>query len=155
VDTNSKKSIEGVWRQKKIPVIYRKGKPPLMVRLPYSENNFDWLRDTKLRRPKWNIEYKCWETPLSWLNDIVTRTLNLYNHIYIIQPYQPQEKCAPACWNAKGHICQCACMGEHHGSQNPDGHWFIVSETFATRWREKVLACRLLVRKDELKDMYF
>ena len=38
-------------------------------------------------------------------------------------------------------------MGEYHGSENPEGRWFVVSDTFAVRWEDKELACRLLTRK--------
>jgi hypothetical protein len=38
-------------------------------------------------------------------------------------------------------------MGRHHGAGN-DGTWFEVSDTFATRWGEKELACRLLTAKN-------
>lgn len=36
-------------------------------------------------------------------------------------------------------------MGLHHGAGN-DGSWFEVSETFAARWSDRELACRLLSR---------
>jgi hypothetical protein len=38
-------------------------------------------------------------------------------------------------------------MGANHGFGN-DGSWFEVSETFATRWGEEELACRLMVKRD-------
>lgn len=44
------------WRQTAIPVVYRPGDAPLLVKLPFAVDNADWLH----------------------------------------------EKCAPACWNAKG-----------------------------------------------------
>jgi hypothetical protein len=77
----------------------------------------------------------------------VEQTLKKYKKLYIIQPYRVQEKCAPACWNAEKHECQCSCMGENHGMGNPSGKWFVVSETFATTWRQNELACRLLTAK--------
>lgn len=46
--------------------------------------------------------------------------------------------------NALGDECQCSCMGEHHGSQGPAGRWKVVSNSFATRWGESAVACRLI-----------
>jgi hypothetical protein len=34
-------------------------------------------------------------------------------------------------------------MGLHHGA-GTDGSWFEVSDTFATRWGDQKLACRLM-----------
>lgn len=137
--------IDAVWRQKKIPVIYRApGGDPLLVKLPYSDANYDWLRGDNHRKPKWIKQYTCWETPRAWFNDLVNRILRKYRKLYIIQPYRKQEVCAPSCMNAEGHECQCSCMGANHGSQSINNSWFVVSETFATRWHEKELACRLL-----------
>ena len=150
MDRFSEERIKSIWRQNDVPVIYRRGGDnQLLVKLPYSSNNMEWLReDTKRKKPIWIDKYKCWETPKSWFNDLVDRLLIRFGKVYIIQPYREQEKCAPACWNAKGHECQCSCMGEHHGSGNPSDRWFIVSETFATRWHDRELACRLLIKQD-------
>jgi hypothetical protein len=60
--------------------------------------------------------------------------------LYIIQPYREQEKCSPSCQDAEGHECQCSCMGRYHGIGR-------VSDTFATRWGDQELACRLLTVK--------
>jgi len=142
--------IARVWRQKRIPVVYRaSGSGPLLLRLPYAKDNYAWLRGYNQRKPKWDPQYKCWHTPRSWFNRLVDRCLNRFGKIYVIQPYREQEKCAPACWNAKGHECQCSCMGANHGSRSPEGRWFIVSNVFATRWRDQELACRLLTRSAE------
>lgn len=143
---NDRKKIEAIWLQNVIPVIYRRGAGyPLLLRLPYKEDNRIWLRDQNKRKPKWIGENKrYWEIPASWLNSIVSRLLNRWGKLYIIQPFREQEKCAPACWNARGHECQCSCMGENHGSKNLEERWFIVSDTFATKWNTKELACRLL-----------
>jgi hypothetical protein len=62
----------------------------------------------------------------------------------LIQPYREQEKCAPSCFNARGHDCQCQCMGANHGRGGPNAGWFVVSDTFATKWGEEHLACRLM-----------
>jgi hypothetical protein len=80
------------------------------------------------------------------VNHFVDQSFRRYGKVYIIHLYREQEKCSPACQNAAGHECQCSCMGRHHGAGN-DGTWFEVSDTFATRWGKKELACRLLTAK--------
>ncbi|MBP7721282.1 MAG: hypothetical protein KA155_01990 [Alphaproteobacteria bacterium] len=142
-----KKKLDDVWKQKRIPVIKRLGKEyPLLIRLPYQDNNRAWLQNGRRSKPKWDKNQTHWEIPKVWFNDIVDRSLERWGMIWIIQPHRTQEKCAPACWNAEGHECQCSCMGEHHGSQSSSRSWFIVSETFATRWGTEEIACRLLKR---------
>lgn len=139
------KNIEAVWRQLSIPVVYRPpDKGEILLKLPFSKNNYEWIKSNNQRKPKWLNQFKCWQLPRSWFNKVVEDTLTKHKKLYIIQPYREQEKCAPACWNAEGHECQCSCMGANHGAGNSDGHWFIVSDTFATTWRQRELACRLL-----------
>ncbi len=143
--------LKAIWKQGKIPVVLRKAKPePLYIRLPYSPDNKEWLKEGHRNRPQWLPDLKCWNTPRSWFEDIVQRALREFGKVYVIQPYRTQQKCAPACWNATGVNCECSCMGEHHGSGNPSGKWHIVSETFAVQWGEKQYSCRLIspIRKD-------
>jgi hypothetical protein len=90
-------------------------------------------------RPRWIKDGKYWEVPNSWFNDLVNGALDRWGKVYIIQPYREQEKCAPACMNALGHECQCSCMGQNHGAGGSDSGWFVVAETFASRWHEKEL----------------
>ncbi len=146
------RSATEIWRQKLIPVIFRRAKGmPLLVKLPYSkENPRDWLRDDKHRIPVWDEQYKCWEVPHAWLNRLVRRLLDRCGKVYLIQPYNMLEKCAPACQNATGFECECACMGEYHGSLSGAG-WYVVSETFAFRWQTRELACRLIVKPELAK----
>jgi hypothetical protein len=137
--------IRAVWNQRAIPVILRRGGKgqKLRVRLPYASDNRQWLQQSGRDSPKWDRDHRCWETPKAWFDDLVKRALRKYGKVYIIQPYRVQEKCAPACWNAMGHECQCSCMGANHG-MGADGRWFVVSDTFAVRWGELQLACRLM-----------
>jgi hypothetical protein len=138
-------SLRQVWNQKNIPVILRRGGKGqlLRLRIPFTKENRIWLQNGRPANPTWLKDKKCWELPASWFNDFVTRALNKFGKLYVIQPYREQERCAPACQNAVGHECQCSCMGANHGAGN-DGSWFEVSETFATRWSEQHLACRLM-----------
>lgn len=135
-----------VWNQSETPVILRRtGKDErLRARLPFAPENNAWLRNGRRRSPDWIASGKYWELPKSWFNDFVERTLARFGKLYVIQPYREQEKCSPACLNAAGHECECSCMGANHGAGN-DGSWFEVSETFATRWGDRQLACRLML----------
>ena len=144
--TTERPRAHGVWKQKTVPVIFRPGgKRPLMVEFSYGPGNREWLREGHRAKPQWNDRFKCWEVPRSWFEDVARRLLRRFGRVYIIQPFRLQEKCAPACWNATGPECECSCMGEHHGSGNPPGKWYVVSETFAVRWEERRYACRLIV----------
>ena len=139
------KNAAAIWKQNSVPVIYRQGgSQPLMIRLPFAKDNRDWLQSDRRRTPEWNARFKCWDTPRSWFDDVVTRSLQRFGRIYVIQPYRVQEKCAPACWNARGFECECSCMGAHHGSRNPSGKWRVISDTFAIEWHGRQLACRLI-----------
>ena len=138
--------LRDIWRRADPPVIFRRGGAcPLLVRTPFSANNFAWLRGDKRHKPKWNEQYKCWETPVAWYDWLARRLLAKHSAVYLIQLYREQQKCAPACWNAQGLDCECSCMGENHGSGFPGGSWREVSETFAFTWGAQKYACRLLV----------
>lgn len=140
--------LDRVWNQKHIPVVFRRGGrgERLRIRLPYSADNRAWLQGERRTSAEWNAAERCWEVPKAWFNDFVREALARYGRLYIVQPYREQEVCAPACWNAVGHECNCSCMGANHGAGDSGG-WFEVSETFATRWGERHLACRLMTRK--------
>lgn len=141
-------SLKSVWNQTQTPVVLRRGGKGqrLRIRLPFADDNRRWLQADKRTAANWEPTHKCWEVPKAWFNEFVESALHRYGALYVIQPYREQEKCAAACLNATGHECQCSCMGANHGAGN-DGSWFEVSETFATRWGEQHLACRLMVAK--------
>lgn len=135
-----------IWQKANPPVIFkRKSSEPLLIRLPYASNNFSIVRGDKRHKPKWNDQYKCWESPVAWYDDLAHRLLTRFGGVYLIQLYREQQKCAPACWDAKGLHCECSCMGANHGSGHPSGKWHEVSETFAFEWGDKKYACRLLL----------
>jgi len=141
------RSAASIWRQREIAVIYRRGRGiPLMVKLPYSPDNFTWLRAEKHRKPEWIKQFKCWEVPIAWFDDVILRALKRFGRIYVIQPFRALEKCAPACWNARAFQCECSCLGKNHGSF-PAGNWWVISETFAMQWQGRELACRLIERR--------
>lgn len=148
IDAAERLTRKYVWDQRQIPVVLRRSGTGerLRVRLPVADDNRRWLQNGRRNAPEWFAEKAYWELPKAWFNDFVDRALRRYGKVYIIQPHREQEKCSPACQNAAGHECQCSCMGQHHGAGN-DGTWFEVSDTFATRWGEKELACRLLTAR--------
>jgi len=143
---SGEQKIKAIWLQSAIPVVYREGKgQPLLLRLPYRDDNYDWLKNDRRTRPKWTpAPGKYWKIPNAWFNDLITRSVKRFGSIYVIQPYRKQEKCARACWEAKGFECECSCMGENHGSEDPGRGWVEIAETFATRWRQRELACKLI-----------
>jgi len=142
-------NLDYVLTQKQTPVaqLLKGTGQKLIVRLPYAENNRDWLQNDRRSQPKWIVAHKHWELPKSWFDDFVKRALQKYGKLYIIQSYRAQEKCSPSCQNAINHECQCSCMGRNHGAGN-DGSWFEVSDAFSTRWGERELACRLMIAKN-------
>jgi hypothetical protein len=144
---DDEQKLREVWKQWKIPVVLRRpGKgEKVRLRLPLARGNELWLRTGHNREPQWVEKGKYWEIPKSWFNDFVERALDKYGSLYVIQPHREQETCSPACWNAIGHECQCSCMGANHGA---DRHrdLFVVSDTFATRWNDAELACRLMTK---------
>ncbi|MFK5892160.1 MAG: hypothetical protein QM504_02950 [Pseudomonadota bacterium] len=148
MDHQSYKKLKSIWNQQDIPVIFRPGsKDKLKAKIPFFKGNRSWLKYGHRIEPIWNKEKKHWVIPNSWFNDIVNKSINKYGKVYVIQPYRAQEKCAPACWNAKGHECNCSCMGENHGTGGSNSDWLIISDAFATKWGEKEYACRLLSNK--------
>jgi len=140
--------LHRIWSQSSIPVIYRQASPnPLLIRVPFSSDNYAWLRGDKRHKPRWDAQHKRWETPMAWFDDLVGRMLKRHGQVYVIQLYKEQQKCAPACWNAQGFHCECSCMGANHGSGHPDGKWHEVSETFAFQWGHRQYACRLITER--------
>lgn len=137
--------LREIWQQKRVPVVYRQGgRKPLLIRIPYHPSNRQWLKGAHRNQPEWNGEGKRWETPKSWYEDVVKLSLERFGSIYVIQPFRTQQKCAPACWNADGINCECSCMGANHGSGNPSGRWYVVSETCAVQWNGRQYSCRLV-----------
>jgi hypothetical protein len=146
---SERERLRRVWNQRAIPVILRRPQGPLRMRLPYRASNRAWLRGPGRINPAWKLMGRYWELPRAWFDRLVDQCLFDFGRVYVVQPYREQEKCAPACWNAKGHECQCSCMGLNHGIHDDDGRWKIVSEAFATRWGPQEVACRLIQARSE------
>lgn len=135
-----------IWSQNRVPVIYRRARPnPVLVRLPYAVDNFEWLRSERRNKPQWNRQYRCWETPVAWFDGLVEACLRRFGRVYLVQLHHERQQCAPACWDARGFHCECSCMGANHGAGHPGNAWHEVSETFALSWGPARYACRLVV----------
>lgn len=140
--------LRGIWRQSSTPVIFRQGLGfPLLFKLPYRTDNRDWVRNGQRNKPDWNERYKCWEIPRAWFEKSIRAALERFGEIYVIQPLRMQQKCAPACWSAEGISCECSCMGENHGTGQPMGRWYVVSDTCAVSWGEHEYFSSLLKPK--------
>lgn len=143
--TEKDSRLRDIWRNGRIPVVFRRGKPnPLLVRLPYAVGNYEFLRGEKIRKPVWDAKNDRWEVPVAWFDDLIKRLVRKYGQVYVIQLFREQQKCARACWDAKGMHCECSCMGATHGTGHPGGKWYEVSETFACHWGPKKYSCRLI-----------
>lgn len=54
--------LRKIWAQTRIPVVYRQERPkPILARLPYSSDNYTWLRDNYRFKPRWHPTDKSWE----------------------------------------------------------------------------------------------
>ncbi len=144
---DNRERLRQILGQEHIPVLIRTVQSGLRIRLPFRPYNRAWLKGERRMKPKWSRDRRYWTVPKAWFNAMVQQCLQEFGRVYVVQPYREQEKCAPACWNAVGDECQCSCMGEHHGSQGPAGRWKVVSDTFATQWGERAVACRLIRRR--------
>lgn len=147
-------TITEVWNQRKVPVILRRNGQGerLRARVP-TRRNADgyrvaksWIGACGKTKATWIYDEYYWEIPKSWFDTFVKRSLATFGAVYIIQPLNTREVCAPACRNATHFECECSCMGANHGMRNNDG-WFDVHDAFSVRQGEKNLACRLVVRK--------
>jgi hypothetical protein len=150
MDDEDGKRVRDAWNQRSIPIILRRSQGQLRLRVPVKSidglwigTTRAWLRSNRHHLPVWDYTSKHWEVPARWFNNLVEQLLKQYKLLYIIQPHREQEVCASQCWNAEGHDCQCSCLGENHG-QGKMGHWLEISDTFATRWGDTKMACRLM-----------
>ncbi len=150
MENANRNEIEIVWKQGKIPVIYRPPKTgDILIRFPNLPISEKWLNEGRKKKPILvnDVIPIYWKFPRSSFNIMVNRILVKYRSLYIIQYYNAQEKCASKCQNAEGFECECSCMGKYHGDSNPKGKWYHVSDTFATQWKGQSLAYRLLLAK--------
>lgn len=62
-----------VWNQDEVPVILRRvgNGERLRVRIPYSDDNRNWLQNYRRHKPVWVADGRYWELPKAWFNDFV------------------------------------------------------------------------------------
>ena len=139
--------LKDIWRQRRIPVIFIPPQGSLMVRLTlyWGREAYRWLRNGQRAKPSWDRLHRCWIIPRTWFQSTLDH-LREESETYVVQPYRPQQKCAPACWNAVGDWCECSCMGANHGLGQPDGKWNVISEYCAIKYRDRDYAVRLYPR---------
>ncbi|WP_152046751.1 hypothetical protein [Aureimonas psammosilenae] len=147
--SNNDQRLRDVWKQREVPVVLRRGGPDekLRIRLPAGEEKFDWISSGRQHQPERFDDPHYWELGKTRFNDFVEQALDRFGKLYVIQPYREQEKCARACRHAKGHDCNCSCMGAHHGTGDGLGGWFDIGDAFSTRWGDRAVACRLMIRR--------
>lgn len=140
------RKLEAIWKQKEVPVIFlkeRKGRP--MIKAGDGEKDTVWIRDFgSSYGGSWQQKYNCWVVPKAWFTGITKKLLSIYGRVYVVQPFSENEKCCPACWNATGIECTCSCQGANHGSGQPAGKWYIVSDTFAAKRGDRHYGCKLI-----------
>ena len=143
-DESSSTELIRVWRQNVVPVVFRRARPqPLLAKVPYAQNNFEWLRDDQRNKPEWDAQYRAWKLPQAWFERTIRLCLRRYSKCYVVQLHREQQICASACWNAQGADCECSCMGENHGTGHPGGRWYEIDEALAVSWGVQRYACRL------------
>jgi hypothetical protein len=145
-ETINHDEITGVWRNGRVPVVYKPdGTEPLIVRIPFRNDNRDWLLG-RGRSITWVAQFHAWALPRGRFNDIIERALQRYESCYVIQEFRPLQKCCAACWDAKNFDCECSCLGANHGSGA--ALEYVVDEVVAFEWSGRQLSCRLLTRKE-------
>ncbi len=151
-DTARESQLASIWRQGRTPVVYRPPEGDIMVKLPYrGESNRGYLAVGRRSHPEWDQQHRCWLLPRSCFSELVERLLDggeFPQGVYVIQPHNAKEVCAPACWNARRLECECSCLGKNHGGRAAGGRWYTVSETFAVRWAGKELRWSLLKKSN-------
>jgi hypothetical protein len=56
--------LKAIWHQGKTLVIFRRNNPfPVLVRVPFTDVNKEWLRNDRCAKPKGNDQFKAWEIP--------------------------------------------------------------------------------------------
>lgn len=144
--SDSRELLDRIWEQRELPVVFRPEQGQIRVKLPYRDDNYEWLRDGARNRPKWHPDEKYWTVPAAWYERILKQSLARYGAIYTIRPGRKIAKCAPACWNAVGPDCECSCEGANHGSGvAPNYRWNVISESLAIGVGPKTMRCTLLV----------
>jgi hypothetical protein len=90
-------TLSYVWKQKQTPVVLRRtGRGArLRVRLPFADDNRQWLRNGRRTAPEWiGGTSAYWELPKSWFNDFVDRALLLGRDLPQCRRGRQAQQCA-------------------------------------------------------------
>jgi hypothetical protein len=75
-----------IWSQTRVPVILHQGTgKPLLVRVPYAQDNRPWIRGDCRNQPTWDAARKQWETPRAWFNRLIDQALERHGQVYVVQ----------------------------------------------------------------------
>ncbi len=148
IEYSTQERLAEIWRQKQIPVIFKKKGKGILVKLPEYPNDQMWLTVKRKKEPIQDKQHNCWILPVSRFSDIIDQVLRKYKKVYVIQQFSEKNKCARNCWNAEGHDCSCSCMGVNHGMGKPSGKWYEINDTFAFTYPNYNYACTLRILKD-------
>jgi hypothetical protein len=131
----NEQQLLAVWRQTKIPVLFRRDGADLLVKLPFDLENQKWLWRGRASKPTWNVQWKCWGLPRSAFNELARRSIERFGEVYLIQPLNPDQECCAACQNAKGLDCECGCLGRNHGLASRGQAWFHIASGEAADYK--------------------
>lgn len=97
--------------------IWRPVSGRLVIKMPYSKDNRDWLKATLGRRirPDWNKETKRWEIARAHFGPVVEALANKLGRVDVYMDFRQSERCDTRCQKAKSRECTCSCLGKHHG----------------------------------------
>ncbi len=133
------------------PVLVKRRKDDLFLRLTFAENNRRWIREAGKATwlLQWDKGHHCWMAPRSWFEALATLLLERHGHAWIIQEADSSPTpCNEACMHALGLDCVCGCGGKNHGLGEPDGWAHDVVDGDVAEWRGKRYTCRLLKPRD-------
>lgn len=83
---SNSKDLVWLWKKANSPIIFRRTRPlSILVKLPYTKHNMEWLRNQEIRKPEWNAQYSAWEVPQAWFERVVRLCLGRYKQSYVIQ----------------------------------------------------------------------
>jgi hypothetical protein len=132
-------AFNAILKQDQYPVVVVEGGEDSrhIVRLPFRDDNYAWLRGEKLHKPKWDADRKHWTVPKAWRREVAEKCIDRFGGVIVVQVSPKElEKCAHECWVAKSPVtkCECSCGGINHGNQANPGGFYEINETLAVKW---------------------
>lgn len=131
------------------PQVFRPVSGRIQVRLPYSNDNRQWLKDALGAgiRPTWEKEKRYWTLARGHLVVLVQELVERYGVVEVALDYSTSEQCDTRCQKAQGLDCTCSCLGANHGGAQGIQRWTQVGETtLVSSNRRRVI--RMVTRAD-------